>query len=48
MPGNQIFKEGERGDKLYFINKGSVVVSIAHKSVKTDQMNAMREKESFL
>lgn len=41
MPGDQICKEGERGDKLYFLNKGCVAVSITQKTVKASDV--MRE-----
>ena len=46
MPGNQICKEGERGDKLYFINKGCVAISISQKIKKLNK--AMRGDASYI
>lgn len=36
MPEDYIIREGERGDSLYFINKGEVDVSLRNNDSKID------------
>jgi CRP-like cAMP-binding protein len=35
LPGDNVLREGERGDNLYFLNKGELSVYVDRKLVKT-------------
>ena len=40
MADDEIFRQGDRGDKLYFINRGTVEIWIGEDSVADDEMVA--------